>query len=193
MSKSVSRIVLSFAIVMAFCQCSQKTDNNTVQQQAPAAVSGLKIAYVDVDSLLANYNYYQDLAEEMMRKQENYASVLDDEKKKIEKEISDYNTKSERNVFSSNERARAEYNRISKRQQAYEEKVVKYSQELDAESIANSQKVGEAVENFIKTYNKTHAYDLIINKSSLLFAGDALNITAEILEGLNAEYNKVND
>lgn len=194
MSKSVSNFVLSATIVLAFCQCSQKAGNANVSQneQSPVQVCDLKIAYVDVDSLLMNYTFYQDLSEEMMRKQENYTLLLDEEKRKIDKEVQEYNTKIERNIFSSDERAQSEYNRIGKKQVALEEKVKKYSQELSDESTANSQKISEAVDNFIKEYNKTHGYNIIISKSSLLFADESLNITAEVLEGLNAAYNQTN-
>jgi outer membrane protein len=191
MNKSVSNFVLSATIVLAFCQCSQNAGNTSVsQEQSPLQVCDLKLAFVDVDSLLTNYAYYQDLAEEMMRKQENYSLLLDEEKRKIDKEVQEYNTKIERNVFSTDERARSEYNRIGKKQVALEEKAAKYSQELADESTANSQKISEAVEDFIKEYNKTHGYNMIISKSSLLFADEKLNITAQVLEGLNAAYNQ---
>ena len=55
---------------------------------------------------------------------------------------------------------------------------------------ANSQKISETVNDFITEYNKSHGYNLIISKASLLFADEALNITAEVLEGLNAAYNQ---
>ena len=58
------------------------------------------------------------------------------------------------------------------------------------ERDANSQKISETVDNFVKEYNKTHGYNMIISKSSLLYADEALNITAEILEGLNAAYSQ---
>ena len=186
--KSVSTVVLTSAMILSFCQCKQSTDATVQQEQSPITVSGLKIAFVDVDSLLANYTFYQDLAEEMMRKQENYSLALAEEKNKIEQDIKDFNNKVEHQVFSSAERQNAEYNRIGKRQQALEERAAKYSQELNDESNANSIKIGETVDNYIKEYNKTHGYNLIISRSSLLYADDALNITAEILEGLNADY-----
>ena len=147
--KSVSTVVLSTAIVLGLCQCNQQTTNNTStvnQEQAPVAVTGLKIAYINVDSLLANYAFYQDLAEEMTRKEENYRLVL------------------------------------------LQEKTQKYSVELDTEGAANSQRISESVENYIKEYNKSHGFNLIISKASLLYADETLNITAEVLEGLNAAY-----
>ncbi len=190
--KSVSSFVLSAVAVLGFTQCQQQTTGNNAaqQEQTPIAVSGLKIAYVDVDSLLANYTYYQDLLEEMTRKEENYRLVLAEEANKLQKDIADFQKKLENGVYSSRERAESEQNRLAKKQQAYQEKAQKYSVELDNEGLSNSQKVSEVVDSFIKDYNKTHGYNLIMTKSSLLFADQVLNITAEVLEGLNAAYNQ---
>lgn len=186
--KSVSTIVLSTSMIMGFCQCSQSTDNATPQEQSPVAVSGLKIAYIDVDSLLANYAFYQDLSEEMMRKEENYRLVLKEEANKLDKDVQDFQKKVQNNVYSSRERAESEQNRLLKRQQSLQEKSDKYSQELLNESNANAQKVSEAVDNYVKEYNKTKGYNLIISKASLMFADESLNITSEVLDGLNAQY-----
>lgn len=189
-SKSVSTAILSAVIVLGFTQCVQQT--NVPQQQAPVAVSGLKLAYVDVDSLLANYLFYQDLVEEMTRKEENYRLALTEEYNKLQKEINDFQKKVENNVYSSAERAESERNRLLKKQQAIEEKSRQYSLEFDNEGAANSEKISEIVDNYIKEYNKTHGFDMIISKSSLLFANEALNITAEVLDGLNADYKSEN-
>ena len=186
--KSVSSFVLSSVLVLGFTQCSQQAA--APQQQAPIAVSGLKIAYIDVDSLLANYTFYQDLAEEMTRKEENYRLVLTEEATKWQKDVEDHQKKISNGVYSSVERAQSEENRLAKRQQSLQEKSDKYTQELLAERDANSQKISETVDNFVKEYNKTHGYNMIISKSSLLYADEALNITAEILEGLNAAYSQ---
>ena len=67
--KSVSSIILSAAAVLSFSQCKQQS-TETVQAPQPQSteqIVGLKIAYINVDSLLANYQYYQDLAEEITR------------------------------------------------------------------------------------------------------------------------------
>lgn len=186
-SKSISTAVLSAAaMILGFSQCAQQT--TVPQQQAPVAVSGLKIAYIDVDSLLANYAFYQDLAEEMTRKEENYRLALTEEGNKLQKEIDDFQKKLNNNVYSSAERAESERNRLLKKQQALQEKTQKYSIELDNEGTANSQKISEIVDNYIKEYNKSHGFDIIISKAALLFGNDALNITAEVLNGLNSDY-----
>ena len=191
--KSVSTIVLSAAMTFGFCQCSQPAGNAAPQEQTPVAVSGLKIAYIDVDSLLANYAFYQDLMEELTRKEENYRLVLTEEANKLDKEAQDFQKKVANGVYSSRERAESEQNRLLKKQQSLQEKSDKYSLELLNERDANSQKVSETVETFVKNYNKTHGFNLIISKTSLLFADESLNITAEILDGLNAEYKPADE
>lgn len=190
--KSVSTAVLSAAMIFGFTQCSKQSSNAPQQEQAPVAVSGLKIAYIDVDSLLANYTFYLDLSDEMMRKEENYRLALTEEANKLQKDYEDHQKKLRNGVYSSNDRAQSEENRLMKRQQSIQEKSDKYTQELLAERDANSQKISETVDNFVKEYNKTHGYNLIISKASLLFADESLNITAEILDGLNAAYNQSN-
>ena len=141
---SIHAVILSSAMILGFTQCSQQAEP---QQQAPVAVSGLKMAYIDVDSLLANYAFYQDLSEELMRKEENYRLVLTEEANKFQKEVADL-----------------------------------------AASLNNSQKISETIDNFIKEYNKSHGYNIIVAKSALMYADENLNITAEILDGLNAAY-----
>ena len=102
------------------------------------------------------------------------------------------NCKIQNNVFSSQERAQQESNRLEKKRQSIDEKSVKYSNELDLENRQNSQQVSEAIDAYVKEYNKSHGFNLILTRSSLVYADDVMNITAEILEGLNAEYKSSN-
>jgi outer membrane protein len=190
--KSVSTIVLSAAAALSFSQCKQQATETAQVPQAQVSdqIVGLKIAYINVDSLLNNYTYYQDLAEEITRKEENYRLALTEEANKWQKEVEDYQKKVRNGVYSSAERAQSEENRLAKKQQAIQEKSEKYTQELVAERDANSLKINETIDNYIKEYNKTHGYNMIVNKAALLFVDNSMDITAEVLEGLNSAYNQ---
>ena len=164
---------------------------------------GTKGIAVTLTSVILPYNFCElldasikilkDLAEEMMRKEENYRLVLAEDAKKLDAEVEDFRKKVQNNVFSSAERAQSEQNRLAKKEQSLREKSDNYSNELAIEGNTNAQKVSEALDNYIKEYNKTHGYDLIITKASLLFANEAMNITAEVLEGLNAAYKPADE
>ena len=51
--------------------------------------------------------------------------------------------------------------------------------------------VNDSIQAFIKDYNKTRGYDAILYKNATLYINPDLDITSEVLEGLNARYNKV--
>ena len=67
----------ALALIVLFSQCAGKADNQTTNASAQAAgLSGMKIAYVEIDTLLAKYNYCIDLNEAMVKKGENVRLTL---------------------------------------------------------------------------------------------------------------------
>ena len=64
--------LVALALVVSFSQCANNANQQTASNAAPAnGVSGLKIAYVEVDTLLSKYNFCIDLNEDMVKKSEN--------------------------------------------------------------------------------------------------------------------------
>ena len=60
---------LALATVLVFAQCTDKNNNaSTTSNVAPVAgvagSSNMKIAYVEIDSLLTKYNFWNDLNED---------------------------------------------------------------------------------------------------------------------------------
>jgi len=163
--KKIILAVISAIMVTGFNSCKQSANTQGTQstqiERSSVAVSGLKIAYIDVDSLLANYEFSKDLSEQMTQKEENYRLLLAEEMNKFQKEVEDFNKKLQNNVFSSPERAQSEQNRLAKKQQSLQEKSDKYSNDLYLENNQNAQKLSETIDNFIKEYNKSHGYNLM--------------------------------
>ena len=68
----------------------------------------------------------------------------------------------------------------------------KLQQELLSENEKNSLQLRDSINSFLKEYNKTKGYSMIISNTgfdNLLYADSIYNITQEILEGLNARYS----
>ncbi len=188
--------LLALAIVLGFTQCA---NNNAATQSAPAAGNGngtnMKIAYVEIDSLLTKYNFWNDLNEQMIKKEENIRTTLNEKGKKLEKEAQEFQRKYENNGFVSPERAQQEYQRIQKQQQDLQELQQKLTEELAVENQKNSLQLRDSINSFLKIYNENKGYDLIISNTgldNLLYANPAHNITNEIVEGLNSRYTPSN-
>ena len=186
--------LLAFAAVFGFSQCAEKNTNATSAAPQTTTVAGnsnMKIAYVEIDSLLTKYNFWNDLNEQMIKKEENIRTTLNEKGKKLESEAKEFERKVQNNGFISRERAEQEQMRLVKQQQELQQLQQKLSEELAMENQKNSLQLRDSINSFLKIYNKNKGYDLIISNSgfdNLLYANPAFNITNEIVEGLNARY-----
>ena len=184
-------IALTFGLM--FAQCAG--NNNAAPVSAPAAgaagSSNMKIAFVEIDSLLTKYNFWNDLSEEMLKKEENIRTTLNEKGKKLEAEAREFERKIQNNGFASRERAEQEQARLMKQQQELQDLQQKLANDLAAENQKNSLELRDSINSFLKVYNQTKGYDLIISNTAfdnLLYGNPAYNITNEIVEGLNARY-----
>ena len=58
------------------------------------------------------------------------------------------------------------------------------------QSVATVPEQVNSINNFIAEYVKTHAYDAILYRAAGVYFNPALDITKEVVEGLNARYKK---
>lgn len=181
----------ALACVVLFSQCAGKAETQTTVASSSDAVTGMKIAYVEIDSLLAKYNFCIDLNEVMVKKSENVRLTLNQKAKELDKQKQEFQTKVQNNAYLTQERAQQEYNRIAKLEQDLQELSNKLQSELLSEQEKNSLLLRDSINAFMKEYNKTKGYSMIISNTSfdnLLYADEKYNITQEIIDGLNARY-----
>ncbi|MDE6795438.1 MAG: OmpH family outer membrane protein, partial [Muribaculaceae bacterium] len=62
---------------------------------------------------------------------------------------------------------------------------------LEIAAIKVHKAVNDSILNYVKEYNSKKGYDAIFQKGATLYINPELDITADIVEGLNARYNKV--
>ena len=185
---------IALTLIFMFAQCTENKANDTANA-TPAATGGsvnMKIAYVEIDSLLTKYRFCNDLNEMMIKKEENIRTTLNEKAKDLDNEMREFNRKLQNNGFASRERAEQENLRISQKQRDLQQLQEKLTNELQAENQKNNLQLRDSINSFLKIYNKAKGYSLIISNSgldNLLYADPAYNITQEIVDGLNARYN----
>ena len=121
--------VLAIAVIILFVM--QFSKPKKADSSAPITVkegtNKLPIAYVNVDSLLLNYNYSKDLNELILKKYENTRASLNQKANSLQSDAIDFQKKVENNAFLTNERAQQEHQRILKKRDELE----KAQKELD--------------------------------------------------------------
>lgn len=184
-------MVLTFGLM--FAQCAG--NNNAAPAQAPAAGAtgspNMKIAFVEIDSLLTKYNFWNDFTEELVRKEENARADVNERAKKLEAEVQEFNRKAQNNAFTQ-KRYEEEAMRLAKQEQKLQELQQKLANELAMEQQKNNLALRDSINSFLKEFNKTKGYDLIISNTgfdNLLYGNPIYNITNEVAEGLNQRYS----
>jgi outer membrane protein len=185
--------VVAVMVMFMFVRCADNPGQST-----PAGATGeipgtasMKIAFVEIDTLLLKYNFWNDVNEEMIKGEENIRATLTQKGRELEKEAQEFQRKYETNAFVSPERAQQEYARINKKQQDLQALQNRLTDELAKEQNKNNMILRDSINSFLKEYNKTKGYSLIISKTgfdNLLYADPIYNITQEIIDGLNARY-----
>ncbi|NDV58383.1 OmpH family outer membrane protein [Bacteroides sp. 519] len=185
--------IAAIATILLFAQCSGNAGNtpNTTSSNGAGVSSDMKIAFVEIDTLLVQYNFWNDLNMAMVQKEENVRATLNQEARKLEKEMQEFQRKVENNAFVSRERYEQEQARIIKKQQDLQNLQNRLSEELATENQKNNLMLRDSINSFMKEYIKDHPYNMIISNTgfdNLLYADPKHNITQEIVEGLNKKY-----
>ena len=191
---TVLGIALALAAGSSLASCDGSKDESAAPARKVAVADSLALPnsrYVDMDTLLTRYILAKDYNEEMIRMQNNLEAETKKHQTSLQSLASQIQNKVQNNSYLSQESFDTDQQKLAS-MQSNAERSVGMMQQKYAEAAAKAQQaVADSVTAFIEKYNKKHGYDAIFNKAAALHFNPALDITDEIVEGLNAEYNKV--
>ncbi|MBO5865074.1 MAG: OmpH family outer membrane protein [Bacteroidaceae bacterium] len=200
-TKTFTLLATLVCTFMLFIQCSPKNSETApaTTNEATATVvatpdstpvCNIKIAYVDYDSLLINFNLAQEVQKELIKKEMSINNIMEKERKSLQEEVVAFENKVQNNVFATQERAQAEYDKIMKKDQELLQRGQALIAEFEEERIAKSNQVTQSIVEYIQEYNKDAKYDFILTKmgGNMLYSNEALDITKEVVKGLNAKH-----
>lgn len=183
-------------ITLNLASCSEKKqETTTVKNTKNTAAKSDDILpnyrYVDADTVLAKYNLSKDFEEEMIRMQSN----IENEAKKHENQVRAFqNTmqnKMQNNSYTNEAAYKADQQHLAQLGSNAEQALGKLQNNMQEHGAKAQQILNDSIQNFIKEYNVSHGYDAIFYKAATLYIDPRLDITDEVVEGLNARYNKV--
>ena len=154
----------------------------------------LPIAYVNVDSLLINYNFAKDLNESLLRKEESTRATLNQRQNQINAAAQDFDRKLRNNAFLSQERAQQEQERIVQMNQEYQQLAERLTQEFMLEQEKLNIQMEDTIKAKLVEFNADKHYEIIFSNrttSTVLYANDKYDITADVVEFLNNKYGPV--
>ncbi|MEX0986536.1 MAG: OmpH family outer membrane protein [Bacteroidales bacterium] len=167
------------------------TDGSENRKSDPVRTDGtLNIAYFEVDSVLANWDLYYEIQEQLESKQKQLESEFESKTNSFRKRVEDAQYKMQRGLVT-----RAEADQLQQQLASEEQNLMglqsNYAQQLQEEGMVKNRQMIDMIEQYLKQYNEDKGYSFIFSYSfggNLLYGADAYNITDEVIDGINQVY-----
>ena len=180
---------LAIAAMMVSCnKQSAKMDEQPAAGETSA--SGLKIAYVEVDSLMTQYDFAKDYSVTLQKKSNNARNTLTTKGNALQAAVNNFQQKLNNNGFTSREQAASQQAAIERQQRDLQELQARLENELASETAKFNETLRDSLQNFLKDYNKDKQFSLILTKQgdNILLADKRFDITNDVINGLNKRY-----
>jgi len=169
----MKKLVGALALVFVLASCTQ-----------------VKIAHVDVEEILKEYKGSKKAEEEMKAQSEQMANELDQLAIPFQQKVQEYQQNSQ---SLSNSDRQAKEQELMQEQQMIQQRQQMAQQQVQAEGQKRIDKINDDIEAFLEGYAKSKGYTYILGTSeqtkSVLYGQESLNITAEVIEALNTDYD----
>ena len=194
MKKILLTLSVAAMLGMGMTACNNQPQKNDTQDSSTKgsiadSQADMKIAYVEVDSIMSQYQYWKDVMKLMQGKQANIQKTLQGKQQSLQQAAANFQQGIQSNKYS---QAQAQQIQANLQQQAQEGDALQqrlgseYQKEVEKYNTALS----DSIHHFLAEYNKDKKFSLILAKQgdNILYASNALDITDQVVAGLNKRY-----
>jgi outer membrane protein len=192
--KNIIAGLLVVSATLPACKSSSTKDtpaaSTTSTSQVATPVNGAKIAYVNIDTLEANYELLKTKKEEFKQRQSQMEAELQSSYQKMQADAAEVQKKAQSNTLTQPEYESAQ-KRLMQMEKSLETRKQTLTDQLVKEQDEFNKDLKKRLDAFIEEYNKTRHYDYILSYSSaggssIIYANKDLDITKDVVAGMNA-------
>lgn len=190
--KTILRTVaLAFVATMGMTSCDKSNPqmDQKANASAKAAAGDMKIAYVEVDSIMSQYKFCKEYSLILQKKGQNIQNTLAQKQQALQAAAANFQQKVQQDAYT---REQAEGVNASLQKQNNDLQILnqRLSAEFQNETDQFNKALRDSIQHYLASYNKDKKYSIIFSKQgdNLLYADKAYDITNEIVAGLNKAY-----
>lgn len=183
--------MLMLAVAAVSCSSGKEEAVPAAATADKAATAAVNIRYIDADSIAAHYNLAKDFKEAQLRQINKIDNAQRTRTSELQKLGNQIQQKINNNGYLSQESFQSDQETFNKKQTEAQNYLASLQREAEQEMIQQQIQLTDSIEAFIKDYNRKKGYDAILYKAAGVYFNPALDITNEVIDGLNKRYNKV--
>ena len=184
-------------LLLLLNSCSPKPAGSPASASTSAAAAGVlpgvKIAYVNIDSLDAHYDLVKKRNEEFKAREAQMEQELEQSYQQMQTKGEAIQKRAQTENMSQQE-IEAAQKQIMLMQQSFESRKQSLTDQLLKEKDEFNKDIKKKLNDFLEAYNKDKHYDYILSYSSapgsvtntVMYANKQLEITKDVIDGMNA-------
>lgn len=192
MKRSIFYLLTAVALVLTVASCNKKPDamDNKTGKNVQFPEGGMRIAFVNVDSVQNNYALYKLISDSLSNMDLRRQNVLADKAKQLERSYNSIQTRLQNNGFTSEDQYKTAVAAFEQERNNRVALEARLTNELAQKQADFLQTLQDSLDSFLAEYNKDKKYDMILNKATVLFSDKKYDITQDVINGLNQRYKK---
>ena len=123
--------------------------------------------------------------------QSSMESTMRTHEKRLQSQAAVMQNKMNNNGYLTRESYEQDQNSLNSMQAEAQKQAATLQSNFEQQALQAQKNVNDSINAFIAEYNKSRGYDAIFFKAATLYINPALDVTDEVVEGLNARYNKL--
>ena len=185
------RVMSVMAIaLLAMASCNKEAQKVDEKTQAHATQSGsVKIAYVEVDSIMSQYKFCKEYSLILQKKSQNIENTLAAKQNSLQAAAAKFQQDVQNNKYTQ-QQAEAVQANLQKQGADLQALQQRLGAEFQNETNTFNKALRDSIQHYLAAYNKDKKYGLILSKAgdNILYADKAYDTTNEVIAGLNKAY-----
>ena len=190
---SVISLIAAITFGVLFLTKDNKKADAPVEGEATEVVASKgDIVYIDLDRILMEYDMANDLRAVVETKGQNIQAEITRRGKKLESEVKSFQEKMNKGLMTRSV-AEVQQQKLMQQEQEFNEYAAKKQQEMQEEQVVMMNQLGDAIKTYLDKYNAEKQFAMILTNNGgapVIAADAALDVTEDVLAGLNDEYIK---
>ena len=191
MNKKNLFCTVAVATMSAFIMSSCNKQDAKMDEKSPKTEtkSEMKIAYIEIDSIMTQYNFCKDYSKILEQKGQNIQKTIAQKGQALQSAAVKFQQDIQANKYT-REQAEAVQGNLQKQDNDLQMLQQRLGNEFQTETDKYNKALRDSIQNFLTKYNKDKKYTFILSKvgDNMLYADKSCDITEEVIAGLNKAY-----
>ncbi len=186
MKKVLVMVMAAFALTACNKQAPQMDEKS---KSSETNASEMKIAYVEVDSIMSQYKFCKEYSAILQKKGQNIQNTIEHKGQNLQAAAAKFQQDLQNNKYTQ-QQAEAVNAGLQRQQADLQALQQRLSNEFQSETDKFNTALRDSLQHFLAKYNKDKKYALILSKAgdNILYADKVYDITEDVIAGLNKAY-----